>query len=306
LIIKSFVKQICPPILYLGAHKVKVAVIRRGAEKRKAREDRRELKAFLSDPRLKNTRYDMVAGRKAMTEAKGKINTVISLLADGRSKDVYTKELLSRRRMKNMMPPEHVEPVNQQYFDRNIIRIADNEIFIDAGAYDGATTALFLQNANSPDVKSYLFEPDSTMFQAMCEKIAPLNDGNMEFIKAGLSSESGTAKFMKRPIGSSRIDPSGDEEITTIALDNYIDEATFIKMDIEGGEMNALKGARRIITECKPKLAISIYHNINDLWEVPLLIHSINPDYKLYVRKYEGAAGYFLNEVVCYAVLESH
>ena len=259
----------------------------------------------LNKPKIKfrkNSRYDKPVCVKAMRQNADKIEQVFSLLEDERSKEIYRLELLSRKKSKNMMPSVYVEPVCDQYFDREIIRFEEKEIFIDAGAYDGATTALFLQYASNSFAKAYLLEPDAAMYQAMLEKMAPLNDGNLEFIKAGLYDKSGTAKFESRPIGSSNINTEGTEEINTVALDDLVDEATFIKMDIEGAELKALMGARNIIQKNKPKLAISIYHNIDDLWMVPLLIHSINPAYKLYVRKYEGAAGYFLNEVVCYAI----
>lgn len=73
---------------------------------------------------------------------------------------------------------------------------------------------------------------------------------------------------------------------------------TLIKMDIEGAEQEALLGAKRIISEYQPKLAICIYHRIEDLWEIPLLIKELNPEYHLYIRNYEDR----LDEIVCYAV----
>jgi len=293
---KDVAKQLCPPILYLSAHKIKT-------ELQMKREERSKLKAFLNNPKLRNTRYDKAVSVKAVRRNRTKINQVLSLLHDDRSKEIFQAELTSREKMKDLMPTRFVETINNQYFDREIIKLGDREIFVDAGAYDGATTALFMLNANSPHTTAYLFEPDPTMHETMLEKISQANYTNLEFFKAGLSDKTATERFSIRPIGSSRIDPLGEEEISTVALDDLIEEATFIKMDIEGGEIKALLGARNIISKCKPKLAIAIYHNINDLWEVPLLIHSFNPEYKLYVRKYQGAPGYFLNEVVCYAIL---
>ena len=73
---------------------------------------------------------------------------------------------------------------------------------------------------------------------------------------------------------------------------------TYIKMDIEGAELEALWGARRILKEHSPVLAICAYHTSDHLWQIPLLIHAIQPDYKLYLRRY--AEGAF--ELVWYAV----
>lgn len=73
--------------------------------------------------------------------------------------------------------------------------------------------------------------------------------------------------------------------IETVALDELIDErVTFLKMDIEGAEAEAIKGAKNMIQKDKPKLAICIYHKPNDLWEIPLMIHELVPEYKMYIR----------------------
>jgi hypothetical protein len=69
-------------------------------------------------------------------------------------------------------------------------------------------------------------------------------------------------------------------------------------MDIEGAELEALWGARRILEENSPVLAICAYHTSDHLWQIPLLIHAIQPDYRLFFRRY--AEGAF--EIVWYAV----
>jgi hypothetical protein len=73
---------------------------------------------------------------------------------------------------------------------------------------------------------------------------------------------------------------------------------TFIKMDIEGSELEALWGARRILKEDKPVLAICAYHTADHLWQIPLLIHAIQPEYKLFLRRYRPGTW----ELVWYAV----
>ena len=60
---------------------------------------------------------------------------------------------------------------------------------------------------------------------------------------------------------------------------------TFIKMDIEGAEVNAIKGAKNTLMKYKPKLAISIYHKWSHRWEIPLMLKEIVPDYKFYLKK---------------------
>lgn len=69
-------------------------------------------------------------------------------------------------------------------------------------------------------------------------------------------------------------------------------------MDVEGAELIALKGAEQTIKKYKPKLAISIYHKPNDLWEIPLLIKSWVPEYKIYIRHYNVVS----SETIMYAI----
>lgn len=69
-------------------------------------------------------------------------------------------------------------------------------------------------------------------------------------------------------------------------------------MDIEGSELNAIKGSNKVIKEQKPKLAISIYHKQKDILDIPNLLLQYNPDYQLYLRHYSFVA----YETVLYAL----
>ena len=76
------------------------------------------------------------------------------------------------------------------------------------------------------------------------------------------------------------------------------DDVTFIKMDIEGSEYQALLGAKQIIKEKVPKLAISVYHNPEDIVQIPRLILSLRKEYKFYIRHY-SSTGF---DTILYAV----
>ena len=94
---------------------------------------------------------------------------------------------------------------------------------------------------------------------------------------------------------------TGDEEGMADRLDAILADTpvTFIKMDIEGAEMNALHGAENIIKYNRPKLAICIYHNVRHLFEVPLFLKKLVPDYRIYMRHHSP----FEYETICYATL---
>jgi hypothetical protein len=76
---------------------------------------------------------------------------------------------------------------------------------------------------------------------------------------------------------------------------------TFIKMDIEGAEPDALRGASKLIAEHTPVLAICLYHAQEHLWQIPLLLQSLNSTYNFYLRRYADECW----EIVCYAVPKS-
>lgn len=105
--------------------------------------------------------------------------------------------------------------------------------------------------------------------------------------------------------GDSNSSINGSKESNMIGevrkLDDVLkgERVTFIKMDIEGSELAALKGAANTIRSQKPKLAICIYHSPQDMLNIPIYIKSLVPEYKIYIRHYTD----MMLETVCYAVL---
>jgi hypothetical protein len=90
-------------------------------------------------------------------------------------------------------------------------------------------------------------------------------------------------------------------EIAFVApLDEMLSDVkvTYLKMDIEGAEINALCGARKLIEKQKPKLAICVYHKISHLWEIPILINEMLPDHSIFLRHHTNLE----YETVCYAL----
>jgi FkbM family methyltransferase len=110
---------------------------------------------------------------------------------------------------------------------------------------------------------------------------------NIEFYKKGLWDSVTSLKFDNTNGGANSINTNGLEIIETVTIDSSINsKIDFIKLDIEGAEIQAIKGAQRVIHNFKPKLAVCVYHNQKDFIEIPSLILKINPDYKLYLRHY--------------------
>ncbi len=191
----------------------------------------------------------------------------------------------------------------RQYFDLPQLqkKITEKEVFVDGGSFDGKSSVAFMNLCGGNYRKIYVFEPDPDN-QSKCEDTLKNYRGtgeNLEMIFKGLWDEKTTLRFAAISNGSSKVDKNGTKQIDVVSLDEVIhDTVTFIKLDVEGSEFRALSGARRIIQNDRPKLAISIYHKPEDIWELPALIYSFNPDYSFYLRHYSTAA----SETVLYAL----
>lgn len=108
-------------------------------------------------------------------------------------------------------------------------------------------------------------------------------------------------RFSKNGNAGSRITVHGATKIYVDSIDHMHAKVrvTLIKMDIEGSEMAALKGAEKIIKRDRPKLAVCIYHNPEDIFEIPFLIKKLVPEYKLYIRHHSDTYA----ETVVYATV---
>ena len=158
-----------------------------------------------------------------------------------------------------------------------------NDIFIDCGSYTGWTAAQFAKLG----CKVYSFEMNKTNFE-MAKEMASEYGFTVENL--GLGSYPHKANYINNK-GASRLDPNGSETTSVITLDSYVREKNlprvdFIKMDVEGSELDVLKGAAISIACWKPVLALSAYHKLDDLWTLMNFVKSIRPDYEFAMRQY--------------------
>lgn len=189
----------------------------------------------------------------------------------------------------------------------NFIQHRDDEHFVDCGAADGDTIRSFRAHWEKWKATTAI-EPDQKNFERLAglmpEFKRPWGQGT-DLFHCGVSDfNNDSVLFAATGDYSAHIDsnpPQGKADRVSIKkLDDmrYLWPPTYIKMDIEGSELEALWGARRTLKEHSPVLAICAYHTSDHLWQIPLLIHAIQPDYQLFLRRY--AEGAF--ELVWYAV----
>jgi len=196
--------------------------------------------------------------------------------------------------------------------ERDYLSFGDNEIFVDCGAYDGDTVLEFAENSDNYK-HIYAIEPDPKNFAKLLKNTAHLQ--NITCFNLAVHSSSSALPFTASSGRNSIVGDDGNRPaeqqaeysggspsaptthnnrknsktnvIPANSIDNILDsrEATYIKLDVEGNEHNAVLGTKQTIIKYKPKLQISTYHRTNDIFELPLLIKNIRSDYNVYFTK---------------------
>ncbi len=211
------------------------------------------------------------------------IKQISNLLVDDQSKNEFQSVISFRKTRDINYMKSFKMRLQEQYFE-DFIQLDLNPIFVDGGGFDGKTTLMFTQ-LYPKYKKIFYFEPNIEMLEKSQQILKDYD--NISFINKGIWKKNDILGFDNKLGSASKLDTEESTNIEVISLDNFIQEKIdFIKFDIEGAEYNALEGARNLIKEYKPKMAICIYHNSQDYIRIPKLIMSYNPDYKLYFRHY--------------------
>lgn len=224
-----------------------------------------------------------------------KILKTLNILEDKESKETYTKNIISHilRDYSNTMESDEKE----QYFLTRVDYKNNFTSFIDCGAYTGDTFLKLIETGFQ--VEEYVgFEPIESSYKKLVSTVKS-KDTKATLLPFAVSNEFKKVSFESN-LGSSRISDQGSIEVTCVRIDDilYNQKPTFIKMDIEGEEINALNGAKETIFSSNSNLAICVYHYINHFWEIPNMLHSWNINYKFYMRTHSSGC----METVLYAV----
>lgn len=218
-------------------------------------------------------------------------------------RDEIREELLHYFPEEQVIPfigDDMMEHMSAQYFDKGIMKYEDEEVFVDGGCFDFETSHLLMQRCNVKKV--FAFEPDRLNLVKVKKGIAKSGTKEVEVFNKGLWNKTDELSFFSCGNIDSHIvskDTDACEKIEVVALDEVIKEkVTFIKMDIEGSELKALEGAANLIRTYRPKLAICIYHKLEDVIDIPNYILSLVSEYRFYMRHYLVSPA----ETVLYAI----
>jgi len=196
----------------------------------------------------------------------------IDLFQDKHSREINRKNTIAHLRRDYSDCIESIDSV--QYFPDDIPM--DYDRVIDCGGYTGDTAELFIEKGAKAVA---VFEPGMKDFMKMSDNLNRFKLPELYLFPLAVSHQRHVAE--------------------SIAIDEVLKNfrPTFIKMDIEGDELNALKGAEDTIKRYRPSLAICVYHRINHIWDIPLLLDSWNLGYKFHLKCHNS----FTMETVLYA-----
>jgi len=174
-----------------------------------------------------------------------------------------------------------------------IIEVKKGDIVLDLGAFGGDTALYFAFKAeNCGKVYSFEFIPKNIELFNKNIALNPKYRDQICLIQHPVSNKSNDIIYFKDDGPGSRIQLQAFDEQTgscnTISIDDFVKQngitkIDFIKMDIEGAELKALEGAIETIKRFKPKLAIAIYHSIDDMANIPLWIINLQLDYHIFI-----------------------
>ncbi len=231
---------------------------------------------------------------------KERITQAFSLFRDRASQRHFIAQLkfLLFRSADTVRAGQHQDP----YFSAGLVELGPNTVYVDCGAFNGDTIYGFLLKSRGQFKKVVAFEPDAANFASMAELINSWESPKIRKIdlhRCAVGATNSKISFAAGRGPDSRAVAGGQTLVRSVSLDSAVlrFRPTLIKMDIEGKELEALRGGERVIRELRPNLAISVYHCPDDLWEIPLRLQAMNKKYKFQLRSY-GRNG---DELVLYA-----
>lgn len=227
-----------------------------------------------------------LSARSGYASRSAELQAAFARLDDDESRQIFADTLRFRLGRLDAIPGAPVADLH--YFPDFVVAACTTRhprplSLLDGGAYDGDTIATALTRL--PLGEAYAFEPDPGNYHALTERARDLPIPVTCF-PCGLSSETRTLRFSSGQGEASTVSEQGDQMIQVVSIDDCLPTARvdYLKLDVEGHEMETLQGATRLIRRNRPAMAIAGYHRWDDLWRIPAFIAALDLDYRLRFR----------------------
>jgi FkbM family methyltransferase len=237
-------------------------------------------------------------------ECRSEIEACNAILADDLSRRELCEQIVWRCTLDYTELSPHSN-FAQMHFDPSVFLPMKDEVLVDCGAFDGDSVRSFLEQRHGQFSRIFALEPDPSNRAALGKAREVLPSGireRMVISPYAVGNCSGRVGFRATGDVASEVEEIADQTVELRTLDALISEwhvaPTHIKLDIEGSEPDALDGATDTLNKHMPVLSVCLYHRCEHLWQIPLLIKRLMPDYKLFIRRYAEECW----ELVCYAV----
>ncbi len=197
-----------------------------------------------------------------------------------------------------------LSPIDERYYDTSLFNMHHNAVLIDCGAYDGEDTKEFFARF-AGDTFSFVVEPDKENVKKISENLADYSNRTL-IINSAVCDKKGMVSFSDGGGEGSGINENGSTKVSALTIDDLYKEYPdkfdnrdiLIKMDIEGTELKALYGAKKVIEKFTPILSICLYHKPEDIIDIPIYLMNLQLGYKFYMRRYDKG----FRELILYAI----
>lgn len=219
-------------------------------------------------------------GEPLVTEDLDAIVRVLSGYADDASRAHHLQFLAWRQlRQEWLFDGTVVANHNRFFIDEVMAALEADPVFLDGGAHHGSVSVELIRQR--PDVRGIIaVEPDAANRAVLEETLS----GRATFVADALGASAGEGRFHSGLGYASQLSPIGKDRVTLTTIDALGTEPDFVKLHLEGGELDALKGGLETFRRARPIIAATVYHNADGIWKTPLWLMQNLADYRILFR----------------------